>query len=157
MAGAFFLGFIMLPGSIYLGLVVGQSMGAAAEWTTIILFTEIARRSYQQLTKQEIYILYYMAASLMGMMGGVALSGGPFAGMIWNQFLVRSDAARAFGIADKIPSWVVPPPDSPALLDRTFIHKDWICPNHPACGDEPDWQAYLDWYGLLPVPGYLRL
>ena len=128
MAGAFFLGFIMLPGSIYLGLVVGQSMGAAAEWTTIILFTEIARRSYQQLTKQEIYILYYMAASLMGMMGGVALSGGPFAGLIWNQFLVRSDAARAFGIADKIPSWVVPPPDSPALLDRTFMHKDWIVP-----------------------------
>ena len=38
--GALFTGFVMMPGSIYLGLVVGQSMGPAAEWTTIILFTD---------------------------------------------------------------------------------------------------------------------
>ncbi|NCO90462.1 MAG: hypothetical protein GW880_03985, partial [Armatimonadetes bacterium] len=29
--GALFLGFIMLPGSIYLGLVAGQDLGPAAE------------------------------------------------------------------------------------------------------------------------------
>ncbi|MBD3292176.1 MAG: hypothetical protein GF393_04575, partial [Armatimonadia bacterium] len=32
--GAFFIGFVMMPGSIYLGLVAGQTMGPAAEWTT---------------------------------------------------------------------------------------------------------------------------
>ena len=32
--GALFVGFIMMPGAIYLGLVVGRSMGPAAEWTT---------------------------------------------------------------------------------------------------------------------------
>ena len=40
--GALFLGFVMLPGSIYLGLVAGQNLGPAVEWVTIILFAEVA-------------------------------------------------------------------------------------------------------------------
>ena len=39
---ALFVGFIMLPGAIYLGLVTGQSMAGGAEWVTLILFIEIA-------------------------------------------------------------------------------------------------------------------
>src|SRR6056297_122763 len=74
--GAFFIGFVMMPGSIYLGLVAGQTMGPAAEWTTIILFTEIARRSFATLSRAQIYILYYIAGGLTAMMGGVALSAG---------------------------------------------------------------------------------
>jgi len=122
--GAIFIGFIMMPGAIYLGLVAGQSMGAAAEWVTIILFLEVAKRSFTRLKRQEIYILYYIAGSLVSIMGGVALSGGAFAHLIWNQYLVRSPAAQGF-VAD-IPSWVAPQPDSPAILERTFLHKDWI-------------------------------
>ncbi len=30
--GALFIGLVMMPGSIYLGLVAGQTMGPAAEW-----------------------------------------------------------------------------------------------------------------------------
>ena len=56
--GALFIGLIMMPGAIYLSLVAGQGMGPAAEWVTIILFMEVARRSYQTLKKQEIYLLY---------------------------------------------------------------------------------------------------
>jgi hypothetical protein len=55
-AGALFIGLIMMPGAIYLGLIAGQGMGPAAEWVTIILFMEVARRSYQTLKKQEIYL-----------------------------------------------------------------------------------------------------
>jgi hypothetical protein len=121
--GALFLGFVMMPGSIYLGLVAGQSMGSAAEWTTIILFTELARRSFQILTKQEIYILYYIAGGLTSMIGVVALSGGAFAGLIWAQFL---RAAAPGGWGEKVPNWVAPPPDSPAIQMRTFWHADWI-------------------------------
>ena len=40
--GALFIGFVMMPGAIYLGLFVGRDLGPAAEWTTIILFTEVA-------------------------------------------------------------------------------------------------------------------
>jgi len=60
----------MMPGSIYLGLVAGQTMGPAAEWTTIILFTEVARRSLTTLTRQEVYVLYYIAGGLTAMTGG---------------------------------------------------------------------------------------
>ncbi len=78
--GALFIGFVMMPGSIYLGLMVGQTMGPAAEWTTIILFTEIARRSFTVLSKQEVYLLYYVAGGLAAGGGTLGLSGGPFAG-----------------------------------------------------------------------------
>src|SRR5689334_6854568 len=62
--GAIFITLFMLPGGMYLGLVAGQGVGDAAEWVTIVLFAEIARRSFAPLKKQEIYVLFYMAASL---------------------------------------------------------------------------------------------
>jgi len=126
--GIFFITFIMMPSSIYLGLTVGQTMGPAAEWVTIILFSDIARRSFKPLKKQEIYMLYYVAASLVGMAGGTALAGGPFAGLIWNQYFRHSIAAQSMGISEAIPDWVAPPADSPALLHRTFLHRDWALP-----------------------------
>ena len=54
--GAVFVALVMMPGSIYLGLVAGQSLGPAAEWVTIILFAEVARRSFASLKRQEVYI-----------------------------------------------------------------------------------------------------
>ena len=122
--GAFFIGLVMMPGSIYLGLVAGQTMGPAAEWTTIILFNEIARRSFTTLKRQEIYLLYYIAGGMTTMMGGVALSGGAFAQLIWNQYFIRSPAAETF--AAKIPLWVAPQPDSAALAQRTFMSAEWL-------------------------------
>jgi hypothetical protein len=40
-----FVGFVMLPGAIYLGLVTGGAMTGAAQWVTVIVFLEIAKRS----------------------------------------------------------------------------------------------------------------
>ncbi|NKB70147.1 MAG: peptide transporter [Candidatus Latescibacteria bacterium] len=126
--GAFFVGFIMMPGAIYMGLIAGGGLGAAAEWVTIILFAEVARRSLAPLARQEVYVLYYIASGLAGAAGGVALAGGPMGQLIWNQYLVQSQAAAGFGIAQYIPAWAVPPADSPALLQRTFLHRDWLAP-----------------------------
>ena len=129
--GALFIGFIMMPGAIYLSLVAGQGMGPAAEWVTIILFMEVARRSYQTLKKQEIYLLYYIGASLTSQVGALALTGGAFAGLVMNQYVINSPVSQALGITEGLKHsmyggrWVVPPPDSPALLQRTFIHPDW--------------------------------
>jgi hypothetical protein len=44
--GAIFIGFLMMPGSMYLQLVIGQGIGPAARWVTIILFAEIANRPW---------------------------------------------------------------------------------------------------------------
>jgi hypothetical protein len=117
--GAIFIGFPMMPGSMYLQLVIGTGIGPAARWVTIILFAEIARRAYSDLKQQEIFLLYYMAGAAMA---------SPFQGLLWNQYLVQSDAAKMLGLTEFIPSWVAPQPESPALLDRTFLHPDWLIP-----------------------------
>ena len=117
--GAIFIGFLMMPGSMYLQLVIGTGIGPAARWVTIILFAELAKRSYSDLKQQEIFLLYYMA--------GAALST-PFQGLLWNQYLVQSDAARMLGVTEYIPSWVAPAPESGSLVERTFFHRDWLIP-----------------------------
>jgi hypothetical protein len=126
--GAIFIGLIMMPGAIYLSLIAGQGMGPAAEWVTIILFMEVARRSYQTMKKQEIYLLYYIGAGLTSQVGALALTGGAFATLIMTQYVVNSPAAEALGITREIPRWVAPSPDSEALSLRTFMHRDWMLP-----------------------------
>ena len=124
--GALFIGVIMMPGAIYLALMMGQSMGSAGQWTTIILITEVARRSFAKVTRQELYMIYYMAGSLLS--AGGAMAGGAFAWFVWNAYLVNSTAAQNFGIAKDIPSWVAPPLGSSAYVQRTFLHHDWMIP-----------------------------
>jgi len=117
--GAIFIGFLMMPGSMYLQLVIGTGIGPAARWVTIILFAELAKRSYTELKQQEIFLLYYMA--------GAALAS-PFQGLLWNQYLVQSDAAKMLGLTEFIPGWVAPSIGSESLLERTFFHRDWMIP-----------------------------
>lgn len=125
--GAIFIALFMVPGGMYLGLVAGQGVGEAAEWVTIVLFAEVARRSYQTLKKQEIYILFYIAASLTAVVNADrGLAGGPFANLIWNAYFRTSQAARP--IADQIPTWAVPLSNSPALTERSLWHHDWWKP-----------------------------
>ncbi|MBW1960753.1 MAG: peptide transporter [Deltaproteobacteria bacterium] len=117
--GSIFIGFLMMPGSMYLQLVIGTGIGPAARWVTIILFTEMAKRSFTELKQQEIFILFFMA--------GASLAS-PFQGLLWNQYLVQSDAARMLGLTEFIPRWVAPQPESESLVERTFFHRDWLIP-----------------------------
>ena len=80
--GALFVAILMMPGAIYLGLLVGQNLGPAGQWTPIILFTEVCRRSFTVLTRQELYMIYYMAGSINYMIGGMMLAGGGLAGLL---------------------------------------------------------------------------
>src|SRR5207237_413899 len=125
--GALFVGFIMLPGALYLGLVAGSGLGPAAEWVTIVLFAEVMRRSFLPMKRQEIYILYYVAATLSSVLyADRGISGGPFATLIWHQYLRQAPQAGA--LAREIPTWVVPPAGSSALVNRTFFHPAWGIP-----------------------------
>ncbi|MCF7855516.1 MAG: peptide transporter, partial [Candidatus Pacebacteria bacterium] len=121
--GAFFLGFIMMPGTMYLTLVVGigGSMSQAARWMTIVLFAEIARRSLKDLKMQEIYILYFMAGLMVG-------APNQFQGLLWYQFLVRSEFSQAMGIAQEIPKWVAPSAEQIEENGRTFFTMSWLPP-----------------------------
>ncbi len=130
---ALFIGFIMLPGAIYLGLITGGGIAGAAQWVTVILLVEMAKRSFVELKKQEVYIIYILAASLISagiILGaaGLSLQGGAFSDLIWKQYLVQSPYAKAFKLPENMPTWAVPPPGSDAIVKRTFFHRMWAVP-----------------------------
>ena len=120
--GALFVAFVMLPGVIFMGLMIGQDLGAAAEWVTIILFVEIARRSFIVLRKQELYILKYTVSHLSHIRGGMALGGGMFAVLVWNRYMRTSEAFQSFGIAEELPNWVAPFGDQ---VYEQFLNEAW--------------------------------
>jgi len=125
--GALFIALFMLPGGMYLALVAGQGVGDAAEWVTIVLFAEVARRSYAPLRKQEVYVLFYMALTLTAVVNADrGLAGGPFSNLIWNAYFATSQAARP--IANQIPHWAVPGALSHGIVHRELWHPDWWRP-----------------------------
>src|SRR5205085_4198167 len=135
--GMLFVAFIMLPGALYLGLVSGTELGGASEWVTIVLFAEVARRSFMPLKRQEIYVLFYVASALTNLNGTIGLSGGPFGDMICNGYLHQAPQStgtqimlhgRLTTISKAIPAWVVPPEDSIVWVQRTFFNKAWLVP-----------------------------
>ena len=120
--GAIFVALVMVPGSLYMSLVAGMTIGPAAQWVTVILFIEVARRANKTLKRGEIFILFYLAAAAMtGAMAGGSL--------LWNQFYAQSVAAQANGIAELLPQWYAPT-EGDVLTLRTIFHPAWL----PAIG-----------------------
>lgn len=124
--GALFCGLLMFPGAIYLGLLSGMGMNAAATWVTVIVFSEITRRALKTMSRQEMVILLTVAGTMIG--GNAIIPGGPFGQLIWRQYLVTSDAVKDAGLYGQFPSWFAPAPDSVAITERTFLHGDWAVP-----------------------------
>src|SRR3954462_13489952 len=120
MIGGLFVGIIMTPASIYMQLVVGADIGPAAQWVTIILFIEVARRSFTILKRPEIFVLYYMA-------GACLVSTAPGNGLLWNQFIVQSESYRQLGLADTVPTWIAPHSQEVLGL-RSAFHPAWYGP-----------------------------
>ena len=128
--GVLFIAFIMTPGQMYLSLVTGIGIGEAAQWVTVILFLEIAKRSFTTLRRQEIFLLTFVASQLI-----VRAETGTFLQLIWRQYFVGSQEAVRFGLQQKLVDlkfmgygWFSPPPDSEAVIERTFLHVDWVLP-----------------------------
>jgi hypothetical protein len=114
--GTLFVALVMVPGALYMELVAGMGIGGAAQWVTVLLFVEVAKRANAKLSRAQLFILFYMSGMIMGR----TVYGTP----LFRQFLVRSDAAIATGVAQEIPKWV-----APAGLDdlpRTFLSRAWM-------------------------------
>jgi hypothetical protein len=125
-AGIIFCGIVMLPGSIYLGLMTGGTMGPAATWVTLILFAEMSRRAMKTMNTQELVVLLRAATIIMA--ASALFPGGPIGGLVYRAYLVTSDAVRDAGLANAFPSWFVPAADSPAIANRELFHIDWAVP-----------------------------
>ena len=121
--GALFLGFLMVPGSIYLALFIGAGgLSVAARWVTVILFAEVAKRSMTTLRRQEIFVLFYMT----GIALGGHLAGGVMTQLLWNQALAQSDLLASFNI--DVPTWVAASSESIDANGRNFFTRDWMVP-----------------------------
>jgi hypothetical protein len=120
LAGAIFIALLMIPGAMYMQLLAGMGVGPAAQWVTVILFIEVARRAHQKLRRPEIFVLFYMAGALMA---AGQIGTGPVR-LLYQQFYVQSKAASGMGIADTIPYWVSPN-DPEVLAERSFFNPVW--------------------------------
>ena len=120
LVGAVFVAMLMVPGAMYMQLMAGQGVGPAAQWVTVILFIEVARRAHKVLKKAEIFVLFYMAGAVMAQ---------PFFGLLYNQFYIQSQAATAMGISEHLPNWFAPN-DPDVLAQRNFFNPAW----YPAIG-----------------------
>ena len=114
---ALFIALLMVPGALYMSLLAGQGIGPAAQWVTVILFIEVARRAHKHLKRSEVFVLFFMSGAAMAM---------PFYGLLWNQFYARSEVAQEMGIAELLPTWYAPAADSESYNLRTFFHRDWL-------------------------------
>src|SRR5262249_30219449 len=125
-----FVGLVMLPGAIYMGLVAGVGLGGAAEWVTMILFLEVARRTFVTLKAQELMLIYWVAGAMIGVSGafgsGISTFGGAFGTFIWQQYLLQHPLLA--DLAPKIPDGAMPPVSSGVYALRTFFHKAWLKP-----------------------------
>ncbi|MCY2930551.1 MAG: peptide transporter [Planctomycetota bacterium] len=122
LAGSVFIALLMVPGAMYMGLLAGQGIGGAAQWVTVILFIEVARRAHKTISRPELYVLFFMAGAAMGT---------PFSGLLWNQFYVQSEAVTSMGIAEHLAEvpWLAPT-DPEVLATRSFFNAAWL----PAIG-----------------------
>ncbi len=123
--GAIFIALLMVPGAIYMGLLAGQGIGPAAQWVTVILFIEVAKRAHYDLNRSEVFVLFFMAGAMMGGLG-LTVHGSVPRGLLWQQFFARSDAAASYGIAEDLPTWFAPAAESASYGLRTFFHWDWL-------------------------------
>ncbi len=116
--GAIFIALLMVPGAMYMQLVAGFGVGPAAQWVTVILFIEVARRAHKHLTRPELFVLFYMAGAVMAT---------PGFGLMWRQFFVQSRATFAMGVAEHVPEWYAPG-NPEVLARRSFLAEGWLLP-----------------------------
>jgi len=114
-----FVAFVVMPGSMFMMLMLGQQLGVPAVWVTLIIFLEIAKRCRTTLSRQEMFIIWSVTWGVLGAATGQQMN------FIWMQYFVRSDAAAQFEIAMQIPFWRAPPPGSGAYIERNLLHPDW--------------------------------
>jgi hypothetical protein len=117
--GTVFIGLVMLPATMYMHLMIGEGIGDAAKWVTVILFLEMAKRARSFLRPAELLVLM----TLIGVMAGQS----PVEGFFWRQYLVQSDAARSFGMDNAFPDWFAPV-EQDVLDQRNFFMWEWMLP-----------------------------
>ncbi len=110
---------IMMPALLWVYLATGVGIGPiAAAYATMLIFGELGKLLMSPLNEHELATIRWgasMAASYTG-------------GFLFSIYMRKSPITHQYGIADKIPVWVVPPETSEALINRIIWHPDWLLP-----------------------------
>ncbi|RLE65930.1 MAG: hypothetical protein DRJ47_03575 [Thermoprotei archaeon] len=114
--GILYAALVLQPAAIWLYLYSGVSLTLAAEYTVILLFSEIFVLSGRSLSKQEAFIMFASTGTII--LETIAVS------LLYNYFFKHSYVAKSYGLSDKIPSWYAP--NIEGL--RTFLHGEWLLP-----------------------------
>lgn len=114
---------LFIPTSIYLNLVSGSTVAAAAVYVIAILFSEVTRFFGSPLTKQELFIVYTSV-------GAVASAIPAYYWLIYRAFFVNTPVTYAYQINGRplpelVPYWLAPNPSSPSYELRSLFHPDW--------------------------------
>ena len=118
--GAIYAALVLQPVILFSQLYSGAALTGAAVYLTLVLFDQIGRMSGKPLSMQELFTLQIAA--------GTAASDIIYLQLLWMSYLRTGSISISFGIADKIPTWIVPKANSMALIQRTLFHSDWMMP-----------------------------
>ncbi|MGC9086112.1 MAG: OPT/YSL family transporter, partial [Thermoproteota archaeon] len=119
---------VLMPAVIFTLLTSGVGIGGNVGFIVVLLSIELVTLLGSSLSKQEIFIIWSCS--------GIAASDIIFLSLLQNlyfrsispitwQFLSPS---TKLPLPLAIPNWFAPPPNSPVLLLRTFLHPDWLLP-----------------------------
>ncbi|HDD34165.1 MAG TPA: hypothetical protein ENG30_03335, partial [Thermofilaceae archaeon] len=115
---------LFVPSNAYIGLA-GGALGIIGTYTIVLLFTYVSRYLGADLTKQEVYALFYALSYSWVFFNSYQV--------IYRAYLRVSAVTHEYRIGGKpvaylLPSWLAPPLDSPVHRMRTFFHPDMALP-----------------------------
>lgn len=114
---------LLVPSNIYISLA-GGVFGVLSNYTLVLLFVYVSRFLGADLTKQEVYALFY-ALSFQVFFSAYPLIYRAYLriGEVTNSFLIEGQL-----VANLLPTWLAPPSDSPVFEFRTFFHPHMLTP-----------------------------
>lgn len=114
---------LMVPSNVYIALA-GGAFGVLSNFTLVLLFVYVSRFLGADLTKQEVYALFY-ALSFQVFFNAYPLIYRFYLriGEVTNSFLIDGQP-----VATLLPTWLAPPAGSPVFELRTFFHPHALTP-----------------------------
>jgi len=115
---------LLVSSNVYLTLA-GGALGILSTYTLVLLFTYISRYLGADLTKQEVYALFYALTFSWVFFNSYTAIYRAYLRVseVTNSFLIRGEP-----VARLLPTWFAPPADSPVYKLRTFFHPDMALP-----------------------------
>ena len=115
---------LFLPVSLYVNLVAGATIAAAAVYVIVLIFSSFSQYYGANLSKQELFLIYATVGSVAGFIP-------PYYYLVFRAYFVQSPFTRIFSIGgvpipDLVPEWLTPKAGSEAYVLRTFFHADFI-------------------------------